>query len=631
MPRQTEADRIKLWERRTTSANKLYDKWSERYETKLLEDYYLGKQWKGLAEEDAQKRYVINLVFSSLEVNKPALIFHRPQVRVQSRPERSDDLGSMSEDRSRISQDMIQTFIDDPDIDFALETSLALQEAHFRFGVIEVGYTADFIDNPNAGKPVLKEDKDEPVRDRDGKEVLQSDRIVSHENLFIKRVPASTFRCSLSSKNKMARNDWVGYYEWHYVEDVKRNKNYKNTAGLKPTGLIAKDLRSDGDGDLESEQHHGMVKLWKVWDLRSGTRHVRAEGHPKFLLEDVKYKFLPFSVIKFHEVLDSFYPLPPVYQWLGPQDEVNETREMQRAHRRRFYRRYTYQEGSIDETELEKLESGGDGVYAKSNQPDPLHPVADAPLSSDVWQHLDESKQDFMAVSAIGGDQRGVAESETATQASIIDVRSRLRESSARTRVADWLASVSRLILLTVRENMALPFWIKHQVDMIAAQAAGPAEAQKVQELWKQIKSEDLGDMDLEVYIDLASMSPVTEDVQRNSWNQVLALLTNPQILMLMAQSEVILRKTLTLYGVRAENEIQEIKKVAQQTIQMMQQQAAAEAAAKAKLPGSAGALSEAAAGAGGASPEGTMSEVGGTPMAPELAAMAEAAGAGMQ
>lgn len=103
-------------------------------------------------------------------------------------------------------------------------------------------------------------------------------------------------------------------------------------------------------------------------------------------------------------------------------------------------------------------------------------------------------------------------------------------------------------------------------------------------------------DLEFDIFIDLASMSPVTEDVQRNSWNQVLALLSNPNLVMIMAQSEIILRKTLSLYGIRAENEIQEIKKVCAAIVSMLQAQQQAETAAKAKLPGSASDLSAAAA-----------------------------------
>jgi hypothetical protein len=249
---------------------------------------------------------------------------------------------------------------------------------------------------------------------------------------------------------------------------------------------------------------------------------------------------------------------------------------MQRAHRRRFYRRYTYRAGSIEKPELEKLETGGDGVYAESNVDNPLMPVPDAPLSADVWKNLDESKNDFVAVSAIGGEQRGVAESDTATQATIIDQRARLRESSARTRVSTWLSQIARLMLFTIRDNMSLPIMVKRSTDPYAQ---GVADGKAV--LWQQIQSEELEDLDLDVYIDLASMSPVTEEAERNAWNSVLALMTNPQTLMVLGQSEVLLRKTLSMYGIRAENEIQEIIKVMQRALGMVQQAAATEAAKK--------------------------------------------------
>ena len=611
-----EADRVQTWTDRFTTSDKVYKEWSDKYETDRLEQYYLGFQWKGLTEDEAQKKYVINMIFASIEVNKPTLSFYKPEVRIQARPNASDDLLSNAEDRAKLCQDTVQTFIDDSDLDFFLETNLALHEAHFRFGVVEVGYTADFVDNPDAGKPVLKENK-EVLTDSDGDPVAQGAYKLTREGLFLRRIPAKQFRVSISSKNKMSRNDWVAYYEWHYLEDIKRNKNYKNTASLKSTGAVRSTLREPPSSleDKEDRDRHGMIKIWKVWDLRRGVRHVIAVGHDKFLQEDVPFKYLPFAVIKFHEILDSFFPMPPVYQWLGPQDEVNETRDMQRAHRRRFYRRYTYRQGSIEKAELEKLEDGGDGVYAETLQDNAVIPVPDAPLSSDVWQHLDASKLDFMTVSAIGGDQRGVAESETATQANIIDQRSRIRESSARTRVANWLADIGRLMLFTLRDNMAMPFWIRRNVDPVAAVQGSP-EPQRVAQLWQQISTDDL-DIAFDIFVDLASMSPVAEDVQRLSWNQVLAIITNPQIISILAKSEVLLRKTLKLYGITAENEIQEIKRVMQETIMEMQMGAMMQAAGgeggppgpKGKSDGSAQKLTQEAATGGNGGPGSQMAQ----------------------
>lgn len=602
MARQSELERVRTWRKRITSATKLYKKWDSRFHTERLEDYFEGIQWAGISAEEADKRYVINLVFASIETSKPSLSFYKPKIKMQARPGRASAFGSNSEVKARLAEDIVQTFIDDPDIDFMGETNLALHEAFFRFGVVEVGYTADWIDNPNAGKPVLKEGTEEPVMDG-GKTVTQPGRLPENEKLYVKWIPADTFRVAISSRNSLQRNDWVGYYEWHYVEDVKRDKAYSNTAGMKSTGVISQDLRDDDATDLDA--HHGMVKLWKIWDIRTSKRHVLADGHDKFLIEDQDFSFLPFSVIKFYERLKDFYPIPPVYNWLGPQDEINEVRDSQKAHRARFYRRYTYTEGSIESEELQKLETGGDGVVAKQNGGTPgvsaLIPVPDAPMSGDQWRHLDESKNDFLEVSGVSGEQRGVAQADTATQANIIDVRAKLREASARSKVGGWLASIARLILLSVRENMALPVWVKRQVDPFAAQMH-PEAAQAVKDVWEQINAEAIEDVDLDIEVELASMSPVTEDVQRNAWNAVLMLLTNPAVMAILSKSESLLRKTLMLYGIKNENEIQEIKRIL------------AEAQAEAQQMAMMAASTGKGGGAGMASPARPTTQPAGTP-----------------
>jgi predicted AAA+ superfamily ATPase len=157
--------------------------------------------------------------------------------------------------------------------------------------------------------------------------------------------------------------------------------------------------------------------------------------------------------------------------------------------------------------------------------------------------------------------------------------------------LADWLAGIARLILMTVRENMALEFWVKRNTDPYARDMK---DIMDVASLWQQINSDNLGDMDLDIYVELASMSPVTEDVERNSWNQTLSLITNPNVLSILGQSEVLMRKTLSLYGIRSEKEIREIMQIAQNVAQAQAQAAGAEA-------GAAAAEAEAA---GGGNPE---------------------------
>jgi hypothetical protein len=575
----SEKTRVNRWFSRITSADKSYDEWADQFKCRRLEEYREGVQWSGVDDKLAARKYCINLVYASVETAKPSLLFYKPQYRIQPKPGRGDDFGSTAEEQARFCQDAIQTQVDDPDLGFQLETKLALDDAFFRFGVVEVGYSADWIDNPNADKPILKDNGTDPLLGDDDQPIKQPSKVLkpgTKESLFVKWIPAKQFRVGLSSKNRLQTNDWVGYWEWAYAEDVKRNKDYQGTSDLKATGIISSKLRDSDKSDLE--QRHGMIRVWKIWDLRTGVKHVLAEGHNKFLVENKPSKFCPLAVLKFHERPGQFYPMPVVWNWLSPQDEINETREQQKVHRRRYNRKYTKREGTITDTEIEKLESGEDGVYAThTGNPgeQPLMPVPDAPLT-DSGMYLATAMQDFGLVSGITGEARGVPQSTTATQASIMEGHGQLRQGSARTVVGDWLGEIGRLILMTLREDMALPFWVKQAVDPTGPNAV--EETARVVDLWQKIQAEDLGDIDMDVSVDLASLSPVTEEQQRTNWNQVLVMLTNPGIVMVLSQSERMLRKTLALYGIRTENEIREIQGVLKNVAAQIQ--AAAQAAA---------------------------------------------------
>lgn len=593
MPRDRQEDRVRRLHERITAANTVFDRWSRRYETDRLYDYYCGEQWKGYPAptyDPAYQPYTANLVYSSIETQQPTLLFHRPTVKIEPRPPFADDPASMVAERAKLAQDTVQTYIDKPTVHYKEHTLLALRDANFLFGVVEVGYTSDWIDNPHAGKPVLKKDSDDPMLDDAGVPLTHPDKIPKSEDLFVRRLDPRDFRVSLSDRPLLDENDWVGYREWHYVEDVKRNPRYKNTANLKASGEARDMPRVTEEG--EREKHAGMVCLWKLWDVRSRYKCVIAEGHDKYLLEHEPWTYLPFAVLKFHD-LRGFYPLPPVFNWLSPQDTVNEVRESRRVHRRRFYRRYTVFKGGMDHEELLKLERGGDGVYAERRTPeDPIKAVEDAPLGPDTDKDLIEAREDFERVSGAGSAAMGSSEGDTATEANIVDVRLRIRESAARARVADWQSEICRIMLLTIRDKMQLPIWIQENADPLALSAAQEsgdpqahlgaiAEIMRVMQTWKQITAQDLGAGELDVQVDITSLSPITEDAQRVAWNEVLALITNPALSMLLAMSEPLLRKTLRFYGVTSERDIAEIATVLKNQAMM-----AALAQANAAAPG---------------------------------------------
>lgn len=584
---EREEDRVREWQSQVKAADKAYEEWEKRFEVKRGEDYFEGRQWAGLTEEQARDCYVINMTLAAVETQKPSLLFYRPQTRFEPRPSRKDQLqAELLAKEAKLSQQAVQTFIDDPDVKFMLNTSLGIQDAHFRFGIAEVGYTADFLDNPHAGKPLLPTKPNEAGKLPPADETTNTDVVDAtagplqpaqvtkpgSEDIYVKWIDAELFRVSMSSKNDLAANDWVGYKENVRVSDLKANKKYRNTADLKPNGTIDQKYRDTMMTGAEVDEKHGTVTIWKIWDLRAKVKHVIAEGHKKFLLEAEPWKIFPFADLKFIERLRSFYPVPVVYPWLSAQDEINEQREHGRTMRRRSRRRYVAMTGHIDPPELEKLQNGPDGVTAWEKQENSVRALTEGTVDSSVWRTGVQAEMDFAMVSGVSGEQRQVATADTATQASIMDARAKLRESAARVKVQDWLARIARLMLMHLREHMSLPFLIKTQLDQ---QTATPEEVLLTAFLWQQVTAKDLGDIDMDVSVDLASLSPVSQDAERVTWNQVLALLSNPTILFMLTQSETLMRKTLGLYGISSEQEVREIQKFAVAMLLQQQEQAA--------------------------------------------------------
>lgn len=580
----------KLWQERLLAADKVYNTWSQEYDCPRLDKYYRGKHWHGMAETEAEKKYVINLVFATVETQLPSLLFSRPKVNVEARPDHQQTANSGADTRATLMEQALQTRIDDPKLHFTFETTLALRDAYARFALVEVGYTADWIDNPNAGKPVLN-DKDEAMKGADGAELTQPAKLIkprTKESLFVKRVAPNSFRCS-PGRNLLEANDWVATYDWFYLDDVKKNPDYRNTADLKATGSIDT-MEDDGSADPDAKKHAGQVRLWKIWDLRLKVRHVYADGHKLLLQQDKPFETLPLFDLKFFELPDAFYPLPPLYNWISPQDEINESAEMRKVHRRRAVRRYM-REPQVKETEFDKLETGDDMVcieVPKVNPP-PIVPIEDAPLDTGIWTQLGATHDDFLQITGVSGEARGAPEkNETATQANIVNVRAQMRESRARAQVADWLSRICRHMLVVIRSQMQMPFMVRQSVDPFSAQT-DPLHVGQAAQAWKEIKAEDLGDLDVDVKIDIASLSPVAEDTLRQQWNIVLQLFTNPALVAILMEPDPnnpkqvspLLRKTLMLNGITSDQEIQGIWRIAQAMMAKLTAAAQAKAGAE--------------------------------------------------
>src|ERR1044071_4312913 len=182
-----------LWKGRIASANKFYEQWENRYRCKTLERYYRGFHWE--ADSGKEGTYTLNMVYSTLEIKLASYTFSNIQFHLKPKPNKSDYNLEFAIQSAQLKEDCINTIVSNPNGRFADEVEAALKDSFFRFGILETGYSADWITNPNVGKPLFDTDVDpNSSNSSDPKIIRQPDEIPQNELVYFKRIPAQRFR-----------------------------------------------------------------------------------------------------------------------------------------------------------------------------------------------------------------------------------------------------------------------------------------------------------------------------------------------------------------------------------------------------------------------------------------------------
>lgn len=546
----TDKEIAQFWINRLKSADKVHDRWESLFKVKACEDYYEGFHYQTDKTEDEYRPYRVNLIFSTVEVKKPGLTFNEPIASITPRPGRISWNSEQAYAGARLKEDALNTYLTDPDNEVGEIIADALNDSFARFGVVEVGFSTDYIDNPNIEKPLLDNDG-EIIKDKNDEPLKQPSQVPILEQLYLKHIPADQFRVSALRHNRiLSKCDWVGYYEWVHVADILANENYVNTDKINMTSGRSEDYNDDIDAYDDDKKIKGdLIKLWKIWDLRGKKKYHLTEDQEEIHLIE-PFDRLPLFALNFYPRKKGFYPIPFTYNLLSPQDEFNEAREGQRIHRRRFLRKYLYDKNKIDDpTELDKLEYGPDGTWSGVNG-DPsnvVYPVPNADLGASAAQAMIVPKDDLNLIAGVTPEERGQTDRTTATQATFTDRYSKIRESHNSNKVVNWITSIFREILLTMKEKGVLPFYIQK------------SQGQETQ--WDEvILSEAIDDYDFSINIDVTVVSPVAKDERKRAYMELWAFLsTYPQI----AMSPDLVRETADIFGYRNEKTIKQMTDMA--------------------------------------------------------------------
>lgn len=571
-----------LWRQRITNAEKVYSEWESKFRCKILEDYYEGWHWKGKKDYFTvnYNPYTLNLVYNTIKIKQASLLFQRPSFLTSPTPGNSQWDLDFAVRSAQLKQDVLNTIVKNPNTFFTDYLKQVHLDSMFRFGILEVGYAADWR-NPQKDEPELKSWTKEDVPETKDRIVTSNDLPIN-ERFYVKRIMPRRFRVALSEANELRDHEWCGYFEFYYTRSLKR------TEGIKwpKDAANANYLGSDYSGGILADPHVSISnpeyakllsageisKVWHIWDMVSHQRLLLLDGHMDEPLWECDCERLPLIDLRWDYRLDGFYPIPPVFQWVSPQDEINEAREQTRSYRRRFTRKFQYIKGQIETEEVEKFVSGPDGVSIEVKIKDAITPIQNPEQGPTADKALVLAQNDFNIISGNAAAQAGeLADRETATQSKIVDSRTQLRESAEQMDFSNFVCKVGREILCQAQENLSDGLWVEYtnnpsQGVMSDMQAINGPNFQ-----W--IRAQDVNDgYDFTLDLDITNATPAALEQNKQSFMTFLALVQNYPMI---ALSPVLIREAAYRCGYRNEKVIQQMQQAAikQQEINMMQQQ----------------------------------------------------------
>lgn len=568
------------WKDRIISADKLYKNWESKFRCSLLNEYYEGFMWRQKRDYPTTNYipYSLNLFYSTIKIKLSSLLFQKPKFNLTPQPGNSQWNQEFAIRSAQIKEDVLNTIVRNRNINFTRQVKLACQDSFTRFGIMEIGYANDWR-NPLKDDPYLKSWED-PDIDESKDRVLQDDPVPVNERFYVKRIHPSRFRVAVSDSCDLNEHDWCGYYDYYYTRTlmktpgIKWPKEHTGTGSFISAEFMSGYLGVEAESNLEFRHLYTegeISRVYHIWDNVSKTRCLLLDDEKMSVLWEGDFNYLNLVDLRWDLRDKGFYPIPPTFQWISPQDEINEAREQTRSYRRRFTRKFQALKGQVDEEEKEKFASGPDGIIIEVKQPDAIKAIDNPEIGPTSENALVIAKDDFNTISGTSAEARGQdADRETATQAKIVDARSQIRESAEQMDFSVFLCDVARSLLLQARENMQLGIWVKYTSD---PGEQNPQQMQNDQPVYDYITSQELDDgYDFEIEFDVSNATPAAMASSQQSFINFVQIVQNPLIMM----SPALIREAAYRVGYRNEAVIKQMQQAALQHLKMQALQAQA-------------------------------------------------------
>jgi hypothetical protein len=553
-----------FWQQRIHNANKYYTEWATKFKCESLEQYYEGNQWKGRRDYLTvnYNPYMLNLVYATIKDKLGSLVFQKPSFLISPRPGGQDWNPDLAAQSAELKQDVLNTIIQNPNAKFAKIAKRVARDSFLRFGILEIGYAADWR-NPLKSEPLFK-DHGEDLDDK--AKIISNEEVPINERFYFKRINPKRFRVAVSDAEDLENHEWCGYYDFYYTKTLRKTKGIKFPSDYQDALVSADFTETNLFSGTENQPRPDFLRLltegeisrvWNIWDMTEKKRLLLLDDNFEELWS-TDCDRLPFKDIRWDERLEGFYPVPPVFQWLSPQDDINEAREQTRSFRRRFTRKFFAVKDAIEDDEIQKFTSGPDGIVVMFKQPDAIGPIQNPEQGQTAENDLALAKDDFYTISGNSSNIQAT-DRQTATASKIVDARAQVRESAEQMDFSVWLCEIGRETLTQIQEYLIEPLWVKYTTSPDSQ--AVLQDMQVMAPAYKQVHSQEISDgYDFEIDIDVMNQTPAAMQAQQQAFVTFTTLIHQfPEL----AMSPILIRKAAMVSGMRDEKVIHQMQQVA--------------------------------------------------------------------
>lgn len=185
---------------------------------------------------------------------------------------------------------------------------------------------------------------------------------IKDEGMYSMRVSWRDVVFNIGARNPPKDCLWMAHRLIKPLDDVK--EKYRGVGDLK--GSAHPHLaESDYKATLYKDDIQVAV-LWEVWDAKSRTKFLIAEGHDGFLEKPRAwpeyYKRFPFNMLWYYEMPDEPYPMSPIAPWEAQILETNKLFAQAMNHVKRWNRQAFIKQGSLTSEQMDHFEEGIDGA-----------------------------------------------------------------------------------------------------------------------------------------------------------------------------------------------------------------------------------------------------------------------------